>query len=254
VFSNDKPYKRVAREGTLLLGGGAALLMQLANPDVASAVRKYSRYKTHPLQRLFGTLMAEYAVTFGSKATSARVEHEISQIHSRVPGAQDPQNVMWVHATLVATAINVYEITVGPLDTSEREIVYQGSRHNASVFGCPLDQQPAKYEDFCEWFEEASQNFVVINDARDVANQLLFGSQPLILRPFRGFNQLITKGLIGERFRKGYGFEWTADDQKDLDSYFQRIRRFTNYTPSVVRALPAYGFAGYAELQTRLNR
>ena len=58
-------FRRHGAEGVLLLGGGAALLLQLADPRVAHGVARHSDFQERPFDRLFGTLDYIYAVGFG---------------------------------------------------------------------------------------------------------------------------------------------------------------------------------------------
>ncbi len=55
----------VARERLLLLGGPAALLLQVAHPLVAEAVAAHSDYHAEPAHRLLTTLQASLTITFG---------------------------------------------------------------------------------------------------------------------------------------------------------------------------------------------
>src|SRR5437899_10937020 len=49
----------------LVLGGGRALLLQIAHPLVAAAVADHSGFDRDPWERLWGTLDAVLNVTFG---------------------------------------------------------------------------------------------------------------------------------------------------------------------------------------------
>ncbi|MGH7855885.1 MAG: oxygenase MpaB family protein, partial [Candidatus Binatia bacterium] len=54
------------REAVLLLGGGRALLMQIAHPLVAAGVADHSDFRTDSLGRLRRTLDAMLTITFGT--------------------------------------------------------------------------------------------------------------------------------------------------------------------------------------------
>ncbi len=253
MIIGNEIHKRVLREGSILLGGGPALLMQLGNPDVARDVRRISRYKTHPLDRLVGTLVSAYAVTFATSGTSERIQREVANIHRKVPGIRNTENIMWVHGTLVYNAINLFELTVRPLSDNEKEGVYQGMKPNGVAFGCPIDQQPEHWKDFLDWFQTQSQNFEVTYDAREVADVILFSRPPKPLRAFQPYNQLLSRGLIGDHFREGYGFDWTERDQEQLDTYLQHVHRIVDWTPGPLRASPAILLTTYAELQPAIR-
>jgi uncharacterized protein (DUF2236 family) len=50
VFEENSITRRVNRENILLLGGGRALLMQLAHPKVAAGVDDHSDFRLHPIR------------------------------------------------------------------------------------------------------------------------------------------------------------------------------------------------------------
>ncbi len=56
---------RVNREGVLLLGGGAAVILQVAHPLVAAGVAQHSRYREDPWGRLYRTLDLTTRMVFG---------------------------------------------------------------------------------------------------------------------------------------------------------------------------------------------
>ncbi|MEL7210354.1 MAG: oxygenase MpaB family protein, partial [Actinomycetota bacterium] len=151
-FAPDAVIRRIDGEGIILLGGGRALLLQLAHPAVAAGVAEHSEFERDPLGRLFGTLEATYTIVFGTEAEVERMADRVRSIHQRVTGdgyrAGDPELLCWVNATLVDTAVHVYERWVGPLTVEERDEYVRDSRHVAHVLGCPLDAQPADWSTF----------------------------------------------------------------------------------------------------------
>src|SRR5919197_1242574 len=69
-FADDSVIRRVSRELLLLLGGGRALLMQVAHPLVAAGVAEHSDYRENPWARLFRTLDVTTRIVFGDAETS----------------------------------------------------------------------------------------------------------------------------------------------------------------------------------------
>ena len=141
LFPADAVIRRVDGEAALLFGAGRALLLQLAHPSVAKGVAEHSDVEHNPLRRLQGTLNASFTVVFGSLHEAERVAAGIRRVHERVVGdgyvATDPSLLLWVHATLVDTALLVYTTLVGPLSASEREEYYSQSATVAELLGCP---------------------------------------------------------------------------------------------------------------------
>ena len=90
----------VSAEGALLAGGGAAILLQVADPSVAAGVAKHSDFASRPLLRLRTTLTYVYAVVFGTESEALAVRAMVDRAHGPVAGAFDPELQLWVAATL----------------------------------------------------------------------------------------------------------------------------------------------------------
>jgi hypothetical protein len=121
-FGSDSQVWRVWRERLLLLGGPAALLLQLAHPLIAAGVAAHSSFRDDPLRRLRATLDATLTVVFGDRRQAQMAAARVGKLHQRVRGrlpmkagcfpagtvyrASDPQLALWVHATLVVVALD----------------------------------------------------------------------------------------------------------------------------------------------------
>src|SRR5438477_9238059 len=131
LFPRHAIIRQVNGEGALLLGGGRALLMQLAHPSVAAGVADHSDFETDPFGRLRRTLEAETTLVFGTLEEAHATAARIRAVHERVTGpgyqANDPELLLWVHATLVDTALRVYTRFVRPLRPNEAEAYYDES-------------------------------------------------------------------------------------------------------------------------------
>src|SRR2546427_8601841 len=129
LYAEDSITRRVSRENILLLGGGRALLMQLAHPKVAAGVDDHSDFRKHPIRRLRRTVHMTMAIVFGERETALAAARSVNQVHARVRGdgysALDPDLLLWVHATLVDSALVTYQAFVGRLTSREREDFYQ---------------------------------------------------------------------------------------------------------------------------------
>src|SRR4030081_2124382 len=109
LFEEDSITRRVNRENILLLGGGRALLMQIAHPKVAAGVDEHSDFRSHPIRRLRRTIRMTMAIVFGDRETALTAARAVNQVHAKVRGtgyrALDPDLLLWVHATLADTAL-----------------------------------------------------------------------------------------------------------------------------------------------------
>src|SRR5213082_12782 len=132
LFPDDSIVRQVNRENVLILGGGRALLMQLAHPKVAAGVDEHSDFRQHPVRRLRRTIRMTMAIVFGDRETALAAARAVNQVHGRVRGedyrALDPDLLLWVHATLVDSALVTYERFVQRLSPGDREQFYQESK------------------------------------------------------------------------------------------------------------------------------
>src|SRR5438270_2086280 len=137
---------RVNAETALVLGGARALLMQLAMPGVAAGVDEHSDFRSRPLPRLWRTLTQTYRLAFGGEAEVRAAAAAINRAHRPVRGrgysAQDPDLLLWVHSTLVDSALTTYSELVAPLSAREREAYYLGSRGSGHLLGIPDSRFP----------------------------------------------------------------------------------------------------------------
>src|ERR1041385_5155266 len=103
-FDDTSMIRRVHSEAVVLLGGGRALLLQLAHPAVAAAVAEHSSFRERRVGRLLGTLKPARAIVFGDGPTASAAACSINNIHARIQSAgydaRDPDLLFWVLATL----------------------------------------------------------------------------------------------------------------------------------------------------------
>lgn len=179
LFDSDSVTWRVNQEGALLLGGGRALLMQLAHPGVAAGVAEHSDFRQRPLARLMRTLELTLALTFGTSQQAMAAARQINAVHQRVRGdgysAMDPRLLLWVHATLIDSAMVTYSTFVRPLSPDDRETYYQESKLTGGLLGLANARYPAALEDFERYVAEMldSDELVVDARARELARAVL---------------------------------------------------------------------------------
>jgi uncharacterized protein (DUF2236 family) len=210
-----------------MFGGGTAVLLQVAHPLVAAGVVYHSDYRQDLWRRLLRTLQALYLITYGSKEEADRAGKAVKAVHARVRGstreqlgpfpagtrydASDPELMLWVHATLVATSLSVHRRFVAPLTLEEQEAYYREMAVVAQVFGLPRPAIPATLGDFREYVRDrlASPEICVTAPARDVAKVILEAPLPAPLRLLAPAHRLATAALLPPRLRAEYGLGWS---------------------------------------------
>jgi len=248
MFPKGSIIRRVNEEPAIGFGAGRALLLQLAHPHVAAGVDEHSDFQSNPFKRLLGTLEAVYTVVYGTTADAAGVGRRIRWIHDFVTGpayqANDPQNLLWVHATLADSALASYERVVGPLTPEERETYYEEMKAVAEVFGCPRSEQPATFADFQAYWDEQLHSIEVTDTARELAVDILEPKLPLKLHvplwPTAAAFRLVTVGTLPEPIRDRFGYTWSAAQQRRLDRLFALARLQARLTPRPLRVAPVH--------------
>src|SRR5436309_10343098 len=86
LFGPGSVTWRVNREGALLLGGGRALLLQVAHPLVAAGVAEHSNYREDPFGRLYRTLDTVTTIVFGTTDEAHEAAARLARVHERVKG------------------------------------------------------------------------------------------------------------------------------------------------------------------------
>src|SRR3954469_22876183 len=173
LFADEAVIRRVSSEAILLLGGGRALLMQLAHPQVAAGVADHSGFDQDPFGRLRRTLEATYTIVFGTRDEADLVARQLWAVHEHVTGpdyrANDPELLMWVHATLVDTALRVHARFLRPLRPKDAERYYQDSMVVGEVLGVPRDVQPPDLVAFNRYMRQMVGSLQVSDTARELA-------------------------------------------------------------------------------------
>ena len=132
--------RRINAERLVMFGWSRAILLQLAHPLVAAGVTEHSSFRgggISAILRLHHTIRVMLALVFGDESARRAALDGIRTIHRRVNGrlpaaagifpartpysAEDPDLVLWVHATLLESIPMVYELLVQPLSDTERD-------------------------------------------------------------------------------------------------------------------------------------
>ncbi|GGT90319.1 hypothetical protein GCM10010208_11540 [Actinomadura livida] len=236
--------RRVAAEPLIGLGAGRALLMQLAHPRVALGVAEHSDFADRPLARLFGTLDFLLIVTFGTPEEVARIAAKVRGIHNTVRGdgytGNDPDLQLWVNATLIDSALHIYEHVLRPRggEAGLAAEYYRQSRVVAEVLGCPLDAQPPDLAAFRAYMAGTLAELEVTDTAREVADAVLWPRKLRALAPGLAVFRLLTAALLPEELRDRYGLPWNDRRRRAAGMMLGTAARVHRLTPGVLRRPP----------------
>lgn len=247
---------KISREAAILLGGGRAVLMQLAHPLVAMGVSEHSDYMTDPFGRSWNTFLLGQMLTFGSSKTARSAARRINRLHKHVRGtlaagagvyssgthyfAGDPELLLWVHATLIDTILLMYPLFVGPLSAGEREQYYQESKAMGCLLGLTSTDMPATAWDLQQYINDMVQSnrLAATPQARELARQVLFPPTPRLIYPFLHLNLQMTCAILPQPIREIYGLEWSDWRQYVFELSTSGIRAILPHLPTHMRELP----------------
>jgi uncharacterized protein (DUF2236 family) len=243
LFPEDAVIRQVSGEAILLLGGGRALLMQLAHPQVAAGVADHSGFAEDPFGRLRRTLEATYTVVFGTKDDADLVARQLWAVHERVTGpgyrANDPELLMWVNATLIDTALRVHARFLRPLRGKEAERYYQDSVVVAEVLGVPRELQPPDLTGFRAYMRRMVGTLEVSDTGRELADAVLHPRLPWPAEPGMAVARELTAGLLPRPLREQFGLGWDRNRKRALLLAGAASRTVLPRVPSLLRRAPA---------------
>jgi len=249
LFGPGSVSWRIDREAVVLAGGSCALLMQTAHPVVAAGVAQHSTYATDPFGRLFRTLTSSYDVIFGSRSQADAAIRRLNAIHAAVRGrmpdsgepytAQDPEALLWVHATLVDTALRVYSRFVAPLTSSDEQAYHVECGQVAELLGVPPRDLPRTIVELRAWMSQmiASGRVRVTPAALDIARTVLYPS-PFPPRLAWDAVHLVSLSVLPSELRRQYGISWSAARERGVERLARASRRVLPWVPAALRHVP----------------
>lgn len=231
-------------ESMLLLGAGATVLLQLAEPGVGHGVADHSTTLQRPLDRLRTTMTYVYAVTLGTEDEKKAIVRLVNKAHVPVRAesynAFDPELQLWVAATLYRNGLGMYERFFGKLSEADAERIYRQS----AVYGTALQVKdgmwPATRAEFDTYWDEKIATLTVDDKVRAYTRGLLGGgNSPLPVRLVMPLQRFVTIGLLPQRMRDEFALPWSPRDQRRFDRLMTTIAAVYGKVPRPVRQLSA---------------
>ncbi len=226
-FTDSSMIRRVQRETVIAFCGPRALLMQATHPVAFEGFFAHTGAMDEPYERLRRTAQVLNTIIFGARADADRATRRVRAMHTKVRGeleqpagrfpagtpfaADDPELLLWVLATLVDSALVVYERYVASMSRAERDAYWQDFRVVGRLFGLRDDEMPADIDAFDAYMARMlnGDDLFVTSAARELAIEIVMRPPvPLARRPVLELVNFITVGLLPSRLRKQYGLSW----------------------------------------------
>ncbi len=255
VFGPDSTIWQVDRESLVFLGAGRALLMQLAHPWVATAIAEHSAALADPIGRFHRTFQIVFTLVFGTLDQALKTSRRLHRRHTSVTGtmpermgpypagsrylAHEASALMWVHATLVDTALVSYELVLPPLTPEARARYYAECRIVGALFGIPIDAQPPDWQAFRRYVEGmlASDRLTVGASARNIGASALIGAGQVPVPTWFGN---VTAALLPERLREDFRLPFGDSEQRSATRALNAIRSVHPALPARLRYVAPY--------------
>ena len=128
----------------LLVGGMAAVILELAEPRVRTGVWEHSSFRSDPVRRLQRTGLAATTTVYGARSVAEPMIAGIVRRHGAVSGtvpggeayhAGDPDLLTWVHATAAFGFVEAYHRYVRPLGPEAFDRFYAEGVPAARLYG-----------------------------------------------------------------------------------------------------------------------
>jgi uncharacterized protein (DUF2236 family) len=248
-FGPDTVSWRINREPVAVaLGGGRAILLQVAHPLVAAGVNDHSDYRTDPWVRGARTLNWLFKIQFSDPKTVAHQAASFHAIHKRVNGtssegvpyrALDPALLLWVWATIVDGLAMAYDQFVTPLTARHKERYYAEQRILAELCGVPAETCPQTWDEF-----QTYVNHTIDNELRvgPVTREVAEGAGPFFRAPasalLRPVDHFLFAALLPPTLRAELGFQWGRAPQATFRATATVSRTACKLIPRVVRHAP----------------
>ena len=186
---------------SLMVGGTAAVILELAEPRVRAGVWDHTSFRSDPLTRLRRTGLAAMVTVYGARSTTERMIAGIRALHDRVQGetaegmayrASDPELLRWVQATAAFGFLAAYQAYVRPLPVADRDRFYAEGVPASHLYGAediPTSEAELLrlFKDMLDHLRPSETVFEFLDIMRNTA---------LLPRPLRPLQRLLVRAAV----------------------------------------------------------
>ena len=163
LFGPGSIVWRVHRDRSFPLAGMRSLMVQALHPLAMAGVAQHSDWKRDPFGRLAATSGYVLTVTYGDTAAANAAAARVRAVHKHVRGtdqvtgieysAEDPDLLLWVHAAMVDSIVNVVQRYGRGLDAADADRYVAEMVPFAEIVGVPAGQVPASVDALRDYIE-----------------------------------------------------------------------------------------------------
>jgi uncharacterized protein (DUF2236 family) len=146
----------------LVVSSGAAFMLQVMHPTIATAVDRHSVFREDPLGRTVRSADSVMLWVYGGEGAIEEGKR-LRELHRAISGideqgapysALDPEAYAWVHATAFASIVTSYPLARGrALSRDEQERLYQELLQLGLILRVPQRMMPASSAEYWEYYD-----------------------------------------------------------------------------------------------------
>ena len=207
---------------SMLVGGIAALLLQMLHPAVLAGVWDHSKFQTDLHGRLRRTARFIALITYGGRAEAETAIARVRRIHDSVQGllangtaykANDPSLLAWVHVTEAMSFLDAWTRYAEPtISAADHDRYFTEVAQIASALGAnPVPQSRAEADDVIELMKP---KLLCDKRTRQVAHLVLTEPAPsIMLEPLRMITTQAALELLPAWARRMHGMSEPSLDR-----------------------------------------
>jgi len=163
LFGPGSAVWRVHRDRSFPLAAIRSLMVQALHPLAMAGVAQHSTWQRDPFGRLAATAGYVLTVTYGDTAAAESAARRVRAVHTHVRGtdpvtglayrAEDPELLLWVHAGMVDSIVQVVQRYGRSLDAEDADSYVAEMTRFAEILGVPAQRVPASVTALREYLE-----------------------------------------------------------------------------------------------------
>lgn len=213
LLGPDSVAWRVHGDLAGLIGGVRALFLQTMHPLAMAGVAEHSDYRSDPFGRLHRTAAYIAVTTFGSTEAATAAIARVNTVHDSVRGiapdgrpysAKDPELLLWVHATEVASFVKAVQL-FGTTRLLPEDVDRYLSEMAPIAEALGAENVPTDRVELRAYWDRVRPELVAGSQAKETARFLLTPPLPLWARPAYGVITAAAVGSLPRVAREGLG-------------------------------------------------
>jgi len=163
LFGPRSMVWRVHRDRSFPLAAIRSLMVQALHPLAMAGVAQHSEWQRDPFGRLAATAGYVLTVTYGDTDAADSAAARVRAVHTHVQGtdsetglayrAEDPDLLLWVHAGMVDSIVNIVQRYGRSLDAADADRYVAEMARFAEIIGVPATMVPASVAALTEYLE-----------------------------------------------------------------------------------------------------